>query len=127
MTLYDYIMFHKRDYDVYDKEYDIGVTACYIGKVTDAYDGFCKKLMQKISVVETVNEYTLVANWADLIKRNMSVFKSFTEEHWGDKYCNDEDTFIYQWIKEIHLYLAGYVSEDSYTILIDFTDALEAV
>ena len=41
------------------------------------------------------------------------------------KYKNDEDEFIYQWINEIHLYMAGYVSEDFYETLVKFVDSLE--
>ena len=127
MTLYEYIMFHKKDYDVYDKEYDASITACHIDKVTDSYDAFCKKMMQKVSVVETVNDYTLVANWSELIRRNMEVFKSFTEKYWKRKYKNDVEEFIYQWITEIHSYFGGYVSDEFYNVLLDLADELEAV
>ena len=124
MTLYEYVMLHEEDYDVWDNEYDTCVTVCYIDKVTDSYDAFCKKMMQKVSIVE-VGE--CVANWSELIKRNMPVFKSFTEKHWDKKYKNDVSEFIYQWIKEIHMYFAGYVSEEFYNVLLDLVDALEAV
>ena len=126
MTLYDYIMLHEEDYDVWDNEYDACVTVCYFDKVTDSYDAFCKRMMQKVSIVE-VGDSLCVANWSELIKRNMPVFKSFTEKHWDKKYKNDVSEFIYQWIKEIHMYFAGYVSEEFYNVLLDLVDELEAV
>ena len=127
MTLYEYVMLHENDYDVYDDEYDTCVTVCYIDKVTDGYDAFCNKMTQKVSVVQTNYNDDPIANWSELIKRNMPVFKSFTEEHWRKKYRNDIDEFVYQWIKEIHLYFAGYVSEEFYNVLLDLVDALEEV
>ncbi len=127
MTLYEFVNLHGEDYDVYDNEYDESVTVCYIDKIRDGYDAFCAKIMKKVSVVDTTYDDEPIANWSELIHRNMPVFKSFTEEHWRRKYRDDMDEFVYQWIKEIHLYFAGYVSEDFYTILIDFVDAMEAV
>ena len=128
MTLYEFVMLHENDYDSYDNEYDAIVTVCYIDKVTDdSYDAFCKKMYQKVSVLQTTYNDDPIVNWSDLIKNNMPVFKSFTEEHWNHKYHDDMDEFIYQWIKEINLYFAGYVSEEFYNVLLDLVDALEAV
>ena len=127
MTLYEYLNLYGEDYDVYDEDYDECVTVSFIDEICDGYDSFCAKMMRKVSVVDTDNNDNPIANWSELVRRNMPVFKSFTEEHWRRKYRNDMDEFIYQWIKEIHLYFAGYVSEDFYTILIDLVDALEPV
>lgn len=127
MTLYEYMNTNMEDCDTYDSEYDACVTVCYIDEVTDGYDAFCNKLIEKVSVVGMNYGDNPIVNWNDLIRRNMPVFKSFTEEHWKKKYRNDDDEFIYQWINEIHMFLAGYVSEDFYTILIDLVDSLEEV
>ena len=32
---------------------------------------------------------------------------------------------IYEWIKEIHYYMAGYVSEDFYDALVEFVEELK--
>ena len=127
MTLYEFVMLHENDYDAWDKEYDTCVTVCHIDKVTDSYDAFCKKMMQKVSVVGTANNDDPIVNWTELIERNMPVLKSFTEKHWDNKYKDDVDEFIYQWIKEIHMYFAGYVSEEFYNVLLDLVDTLETV
>lgn len=124
-TLYDYLKLTKNDFDTYDTEYDEGVTVCYIDEEDeeDDYDKFCNGIIKKVNVVE-VNGDTLVVNWCELIQRNMDLFKHFTEEHWYKNYEDDEDEFIYQWIREIHYYMAGYVSEDFYKTLNEFVDSL---
>ena len=55
----------------------------------------------------------------------MDKFKAFTKEYWNNQYEDDEDEFIYQWISEIHLYIAGYVGEKMYGKLNSFIETLE--
>jgi hypothetical protein len=55
----------------------------------------------------------------------MEKFKKFTAEHWNNQYEDDEDEFIYQWINEIHLYMAGYTTERIYKLLNQFVETLE--
>ena len=49
--------------------------------------------------------------------------------HWHDEcqYEDDDDEFIYQWITEIHSYMAGCVSDDFYGVLVEFVDELEVL
>jgi hypothetical protein len=58
----------------------------------------------------------------------MEKFRKFTAENWYEncQYENDNDEFIYQWINEIHQYMAGNVSEDFYDELVKFVKTLEA-
>lgn len=127
-NLYDYIMMTECDYDTYDTEYDAEVTVCHIyaEDEEDEYDRFCNGIMKKVNVVE-INGDVLIVNWCELIKRNMDKFKAFTAEHWYEdcQYEDDEDEFIYQWINEIHQYMAGNVSERFYSVLNKFMDTLE--
>lgn len=122
-TLYDYLKMNKSDYDTYDTEYDAVITVCYIDCECDDYDKFCNAIIKKVDVVKAYN-YGLTVNWSNLIKRNMDKFRAFAMKHWAFEY-EDEDEFIYQWVKEIHYYIAGYVSIDFYSVLNEFVDGLE--
>ena len=125
-TLYDYIMMAENDFDTYDVDYDAEVTVCHIYEEDDEYDKFCNGIIKKVNVVK-INGDTLIVNWSELIKKNMDKFKKFTAKHWYEncQYEYDIDEFIYQWINEIHSYMAGYVSEDFYITLNEFVDSLE--
>ena len=126
MTLFEYLELHKDDFDTCDTEYDAIVTVCYIDEsdVTDNYDRFCTSIIKKVEVVSCENR-NLIVNWSALIKNNMDKFKAFTKEYWNNQYEDDEDEFIYQWISEIHLYIAGYVGEKMYGKLNSFIETLE--
>ena len=129
MTLYDYMKTHEEDYDVYDNEFDNGVTVCLIldedVDQTDSYDVFCNALVKKVEfVAEGKHEATLIANWSGLIKNNLDKFREFTKEYWRCQYENDDDEFIYQWIGELHSYMAGYTSESVYKALVELVNSL---
>ena len=130
MKLYEIMKLSQDDYDTYDTVYDAEVTVCYIDEedAEDNYDKFCIELMKKVEVERIVPESHLIVKWTELIQNNMEKFKEFTKENWYEscQYEDDEDEFIYQWIKEIHYYLAGYVSEDFYDKLVEFVQTLEA-
>lgn len=129
MKLYDFIKLTEADYDTEDTVYCAGVTVCYIeenGK-NDNYDKFCIELMKKAEV-EKVSGDTILVKWTELIQNNMDKFRKFTKENWYEncQYENDDDEFIYQWINEIHQYMAGNVSEDFYEKLVELVETLEA-
>ena len=128
MKLYELMKLSEGDYDTYDTVYDACVTVCYIDEedAEDNYDKFCINIMKKVKVVRIIPGSHLVCEWANLIQNNMEKFREFAEKHWNNQYEDDEDEFIYQWIKEIHYYLAGYVSEDLYDTLVEFVDSLKA-
>ena len=129
-TLYEIMKMSECDYDTYDTEYDTCVTVCFIADEDeeDNYDKFCNGIIKKVNVVKIVPDSHLVCDWTKLIKTNMDKFRAFTKENWYEdcQYEDDEDEFIYQWIKEIDSYMAGYVSEDFYETLVEFVDSLEA-
>lgn len=129
MKLYDYLKLTEKDYDTEDTIYCATVTVCYIeenGK-NDSYDKFCIELMKKAEVVKVIDDIIIV-KWTDLIQNNMDKFRKFTAENWYEscQYEDDEAEFIYQWIREIHYYMAGYVAEDMYDELVKLVATLEA-
>jgi hypothetical protein len=118
----------EADWDTYDTVYDACVTVCYIDEEDEAEDNyykFCTNIIKKVEV-EKQNGDILIVDWTKLIQDNMEKFKMFTKKHWRYAYEDDEDELIYQWINEIHSYLAGYVSEDFYGVLVKFVETLEA-
>lgn len=126
ITLYEYINMNQNDIDTYDTKYDTGVTVCHIYEENDEYDKFCNGIIKKVNVIE-INKYSLTVNWSKLIERNMDKFKKFTAEHWYEscQYEDDVDEFVYQWINEIHQYMAGNVSMDFYETLNELVESLE--
>lgn len=127
MRLYNFLKEkeNENDYDTYDNVYDICVTVSHIEEEHDYYDMFCKRLYQKVNVLDIING-NLIVDWSELIKRNMSKFIKFMKNNWKNQfdYINDVDEFIYQWIKEIGLYISGYVPNSFYEVLYNFVDDL---
>jgi hypothetical protein len=126
ITLYDFLSLSECDYDTYDTKYDVEVTVCWIGEESDNYDKFCNEIIKKVNVVK-INRDMIMVNWSELIERNIDKFKEFTKENWYEthQYEDDIDEFIYQWIREIHYYMAGYVSEDFYGNLVELVKNLK--
>lgn len=132
MTLYEYMKIEQNSMDTSDDVFDAVVT---IEPIEDNdyknypddenYYLFYLEIMKKAEVFEKSGD-TLIVKWSDLITRNMEKFKAYTKENWyaDCQYEDDEDEFIYQWINEIHLYLAGYVDEDEYKKLYNFAKSL---
>lgn len=128
MKLYDFMKMSQNDYDTYDTVYDAEVTVCYIEEEwenKDSYYKFCTELIKKVEVGK-INGDVLIVKWTELIQNNMEKFKAFTKENWDNQYEDDDDEFIYQWINEIHYYLAGYVNEDFYDELVKLVETLKA-
>lgn len=115
MTLYEYLKMREDDFDTYDTVFDTGVTVCYIEEEDDEYDKFCNGIIKKVDVIH-INDDCPIVNWYEMIERNIDKFKAFTKKHWkiSCQYEDDIDEFMYQWINEIHMYMAGYVDEDFY-------------
>ena len=51
--------------------------------------------------------------WNDFIEKNIETFRKAADELWYRTPKNDDD-LIYEWIKEINSWMAGYVSESVY-------------
>ena len=128
MKLYDFLKLTEADYDTCDTEYDACVTVCCIEEEDedrDFYYKFCTEITKKAELVKQ-NGDILIVDWSKLIRDNMEHFKLFTENNWNYHYEDDEDEFMYQWIKEIHYYMAGYVAEEVYEELVELVDKLKA-
>ena len=118
MSLYEYMNEYQEDVDTYDTEYDAVVTVCFTEEedAEDNYDRFCLDIIKKVQV-ESFAHGDVIVDWSGMIKANLEKFKEFTSKYWKYQYEDDEDEFIYQWIREIHYYLAGYVGENTYKAL----------
>lgn len=118
MTLYEFIKVANNDYDTYDTLYDGVVTVCSFDsedeKSEEYYEKFRIGIMKFVNVVKGVSKNSLSCNWSEMIEYNMAIFKEFAKKHWRNQYEDDEDEFIYQWIKEIHYWIAGEVGESTY-------------
>jgi hypothetical protein len=119
--------------DTYDNVYDIGVTVEPIEDDDyktypddENYYKFCLEILKKVDVVEKSGG-SLIVNWNELVNNNMEKFRAFTEKHWREdcQYEDDNDEFVYQWINEIHLYLAGYTNEETYGEFVDLLNTIE--
>ena len=113
ITLYELLELTEGTFDTYDNTFDAIVTVDWIDTEKDFYDKFCRGIVKLVNVQKKVGD-GLICNWSELIEYNMKVFKEFTQKNWVIKYEDDEDEFIYQWINEIHYWMAGYTSESVY-------------
>lgn len=123
MKLYDWLSIDKGSYDCYDTDIDGSVTIDWIDKPESDYDFFVVGLLKKVDIEQKTDDCTLVCDWSKLIRENLTKFKSFTKRHWERDY-KDEYDFIYQWIRELHYYVAGYVNDSFYSTLKDFVNSL---
>ena len=122
MKLYDFLKVAQNDFDTCDTVYDAGVTVCYIDEADETRDNyykFCTEIIKKVDVEKQIDDI-LIVKWTDLITNNMEKFRDFTKENWYEscQYEDDDDEFVYQWINEIHQYMAGNVAEDFYDELV---------
>lgn len=123
MKLYDWLSVDKGSYDCYDTDIDESVTIDWIDKPKSDYDFFVVGLLKKVDIEQKTDDCTLVCDWSKLIRENFTKFKCFTKEHWARDY-KDEYDLIYQWIRELHSYVAGYVNDSFYSTLKGFVDSL---
>ena len=117
MTLYEFVTMEKRDFDTYDTVFDAEVTVCEpYGNGNDWYDKYYDFIINHVQFVEKISDYECTADWYGFIKENIKVFRQAANDMWRLDYINidDDDDLIYEWIKEIELWLAGYVSETEY-------------
>ena len=110
------------DIDTYDTEFDVCVTVCIDikrGKNLDSlepYDKFNNLLVRKVFVEST--DKNIICNWSGFVKKNMALFKAYSEQNWIRTY-DDDDTTIYEWLKDFHLLMAGYGDDAIYKSLSD--------
>lgn len=124
MKLISLLSLHKDfDMDAYDNEWDVGSCVCWdSGQLTseDLYDKFCVAFYRSVSV-ETFNESCLTLKVSDLVKSNKVLFRAYMKNHWKDEcqFDDDEDEFVYQWVRELFLYLDGNACDSQYKLIIE--------
>lgn len=128
MNLYQYLKAsNEDDIDTYDTVFDTSVCVCVdLNPIKpDNYDRFCLALLRRVRFIEAHNN-SLTCDWYSLINDNVEVFKQITKDYWATDY-SDMDDFIYEWIKELDSYLAGYVDEGFYRILVEKFEQIPVV
>ena len=74
----------------------------------------CQKkalILQKIVDISLYKRIFIVMR--QVIKKNLEVFRKAADELWV-RTPKEDDDLIYEWIKEIHAWMAGYASESTY-------------
>lgn len=117
MTIKDLIKSTERDYDVFDTEYDMSVTCCDIYPMTgeqeqEYYYKMIDRIYSEVEVILHDDDCDATADWTGWIDSRKDKLTSFMDAHWGRRYSDDD--FYEQWIREIHLYFAGYADEKTY-------------
>lgn len=118
MTLYDFVRMEDTDFDTYDTVFDVEVTVCVPyddSEITEWYDKFYNFIIKHVEFKEKISECECTAEWTNFITDNLEVFREVANDMWyDDRVPDDNDDLIYEWIKEINSWLAGYVSEVEY-------------
>lgn len=114
------------DFDSCDLEFDIIVTCVEPLYSENNYEEkFTKYIYDNVNVLyEAQENYNTVCDWSGFVNDNFKTLKNFSEKHWAnpsiyydDKGNVDNDEFLYHWVNEINLYLAGYANEEQYKML----------
>ena len=124
MTIYELMKSRGVDYiETTDKKFDciIGADLMEYKQVTDNddyyYNNFCYYISDNIEVIEPNHDYP-ICDWSGFIDKNFNKLYDFAKENWKG-ISLEKDDFIYEWISELHLYQAGYVSENIYKKFLD--------
>ena len=117
MTVYEYIKTSGCDYDVYDDEFDACITCCDCseddgGEDDEFYYRFYAGIQKLANVVEIKKDW-IIADWSAMIRHNKAILEEYMYKNWKRDY-EDEDDFVYEWIREFHLWGAGYTNEITY-------------
>lgn len=133
MTLQEFMNIGcDRDIDTYDTKWDVIVTICRIDDEgfkdaikndTDPdYYRFCRFVYTHVHFVKMISEYEALCEWTEFVDTYREVLRNFAEKYWYSMPTSDEG-FELEWIKELHSYLAGNISNDMYK---ELTDALDS-
>lgn len=119
MTLYEFGQLGNSCLDTCDDVFDIIIT---VDILTDDeendmgyYGKFANFICKNVNVLGKAGGCDVVADWSALITENMSVFRKAANAMWYEgSVPDDDDDFVYEWLTEIHGWLAGGVSESAY-------------
>lgn len=118
MVIKDFLQIYQSDYDISDKDFDMIVCCVDIYPLNDRQqEEYFYKVMDAIYADVDILDWTdgsceAVADWSGWIDRKKDKLTSFMKKHWERQYSDDD--FTEQWIREIHLFFAGYGNEDIY-------------
>ena len=121
MTLRDLLEAKGEGLDTGDKDFDIIVTAEYITKEEFAkykdepYYKFAEWIYNHIKVVDPKND---ICDYTGFVEKNMTALRNFSKQHWRYQYP-DPDDFTYEWIGELHGFLAGNATDQNYSDLLN--------
>lgn len=107
------------DFDVGDNIFDVVVCCCSpdfedLDNSNDPYDKFTKYIYDNVKIATAKPDKDfVVADWTGFVNENFDKLKEFSRQCWRGDYDNKDD-FTYEWIKEIHAWLAGYVGDGNY-------------
>lgn len=121
MKLYD--LFKDKDVldlDTGDNVFDTIITVHLVddNEISDNYDKFINFICHNVDVIDAENN---ICDWSGFIEKHYNDLMEFSYAYWID-IAHNKDGFVYQWINEIALYLAGYAGyadENTYTQLLE--------
>jgi hypothetical protein len=121
MKLFDFLSAHKYVCeDTCDTIFDAIVTIDWDKdyKPSEEYkelEKFTTNIYKAVDFVEVNKGGVWIVDWSGFIKNNLDKFKEFSKKYWYQSIEDwGEDDLIYEWINELHKWLAGYATEIIY-------------
>ena len=109
-----------RDYDVGDETFVVLVCCCspnpkpFSPTKKEPYDYFSDYIYDNVKIVNAKPDKNIVvADWTGFVEEHFDKLKEFSRHYWRGNYDNKDD-FTYEWINEIHAWLAGKVCDENY-------------
>lgn len=109
-----------RDFDVGDETFDVLVCCCspnpqpFSPTKKEPYDYFTDYIYDNVKIVNAKPDKDfVVADWTGFVEERFDKLKEFSRQYWRGNY-DDKDDFTYEWINEIHAWLAGNVCDENY-------------
>ena len=127
LSISDYLRVSGGDFDSSDMTHYVIVTCCepfeYDDNDTpDPSDAFSQYIYDNVNVIQEENEkYNTICDWEGFVYKHYDTLYKFAEERWCSLPvdCLSEDDFVYEWIKEIHGWLAGRLDDKTYSTLLE--------
>lgn len=109
-----------RDFDVGDDVFDTTVCCCspnpkpFSPTKKEPYDYFSDYIYDNVKIIKAMPDKDyVVADWTGFVNEHFDKLKDFSRLYWRGDY-DDKDKFTYEWITEIHGWLAGEVNDQRY-------------
>ena len=109
-----------RDFDVGDDVFDVTVCCCspnpkpFSPTKKEPYDYFSDYIYDNVKIIKAMPDKDyVVADWTGFVNEHFDKLKEFSRQYWRNDY-DDRDDFTYEWIIEIHGWLADGVNDQRY-------------